>query len=66
LHVSWKPEDKRVWLGRPDQRGSYQGQRGGIGTIPRLLDEWRGQLALEPAMTEMYEALVALNAARGR
>ncbi len=55
-----------MWLGRPDQPGSYQGQRGGIGTISKLLDEWRARLALDPAMLEKYEALVALDAARGR
>jgi hypothetical protein len=66
LHVSRKPDDRRVWLGRPDQPGSYHGQRGGIGTISKLLDEWRGQLALDPTKREMYEALVALDAARGR
>jgi len=59
LHVSRKPEDKRVWLGRPDQKESYRDQRGGIGTISKLLDEWR-------PMAEMYEALLALDAARGR
>ena len=66
LHVSRKPEDKRVWLGRPDQPESYRGQRGGIGTISKLLDEWRARVALDPALAEMYEALVALDAARGR
>ena len=66
LHVSRKPDDARVWLGRPDEPGSYRDQRGGIGTISKLLDEWRSQVALDPAMLEMYEALVALDAARGR
>jgi hypothetical protein len=66
LHVSRKLEDKRVWLGRPDQPGSYHGQRGGIGTISKLLDEWAAQVELDPAMKEMYDALVALDAARER
>lgn len=64
--MSRKPEDKRVWLGRPDQPETYQDQPGGIGTISKLLDEWRAQVALDPAIAEMYEALVALDAARGR
>ena len=66
LHVSRKADDARVWLGRPDQPGSYQDQRGGIGTISKLLDEWRAQVALDPAKREMYDALVALDGARGR
>ncbi len=66
LHVSRNPEDQRVWLGRPEQPETYQGQPGGIGTISKLLDEWRAQVALDPAMLEMYEALVALDGARGR
>ena len=44
-----------MWLGRPDQPESYQGQPGGIGTISKLLAEWK----------EVYDALVALDAARG-
>ena len=62
LHVSRKPEDKRVWLGRPDQPEFYRDQRGGIGTISKFLDEWRQ----DPAMADMYEALVALDTTRGR
>ena len=64
LHVSRKPDDKRVWLGRPEQPETYQGQPGGIGTISKLLDEWRARVALDPAMAEMYKALAALDAAR--
>jgi hypothetical protein len=66
LHASRKSEDKRVWLGRPDQPESYRDQPGGIGTIGKLHDDWRAQFALDPAMREMYEALVALEAARVR
>jgi hypothetical protein len=58
LHVSRKQTEKRVWLGRPDQPESYRDQRGGIGTISKLLDEWQDQVE-DPAMVEMYEALVA-------
>lgn len=35
LHVSRKSGDGRVWLGRPDQPGSYRDQRGGVGTISK-------------------------------
>jgi hypothetical protein len=66
LSVSRKPGDERVWLGRLDKPGSYHGQRGGIGNIGKLLDKWRAQLALDPAMPELYEARVALEAARAR
>ena len=38
LHVSRKNNDRRVWLGRPDEPGSYRQQRGGIGTVDKLLD----------------------------
>ena len=55
-----------MWLGTPDEPGSCRDQRGGIGTIDKLLDEWRAQVALDPAKRELYEALVALDAARGR
>ena len=57
LHVSRKLDDNRVWLGRPDDPKTYRGQRGGIGTISRLFDDWRSRVALDPAMSEKYEAL---------
>jgi hypothetical protein len=62
LHVSRKPGDERVWLGQPGDPSSYANQRGGIGTIDKLLDEWRSRVALEPAAAEMYAALAALKA----
>jgi hypothetical protein len=62
LHVSRKPGDERVWLGQPGDPSSYANQRGGIGTIDKLLDEWRSRVALEPAAAEMYAAFAALKA----
>lgn len=56
LHVSRKKGDQRVWLGRPDVRGSYMDQRGGIGSINRLLDRWKADVEAG----ELYSALSAL------
>ncbi len=39
LYVSRKKDDKRVSLRRPDVPGSLHDQRGGIGTIDKLLDQ---------------------------
>jgi hypothetical protein len=66
VFVSRKPEDERVWLGRPNVPGSFYGQRGGIGNIRNLLDEWRARIALDPKMPEMYAALVALAGRKDR
>ena len=48
LTVSRKPGDNRVWLGSPDDLSTFRGQRGGVGTIDKMLDEWRAKLALTP------------------
>jgi hypothetical protein len=66
LVVSRKRGDERVWLGRLEQPGSYRGQRGGIGTIGKLLNEWRASIALDPESAEMYEALTKLAARKGK
>jgi len=64
LAVSRKPEDERAWLGRPDEPASYRGQRGGVGTIDHLLDEWRSEIATSDEARELYEALSALKQRR--
>ena len=60
LLVSRKRDDRRVWLGRPNDPESYAQQRGGIGTVDKLLDEWRGRIALDDDAAELYWALSAL------
>lgn len=61
LAVSRKIGDHRVWLGRPDEPGSYHGQRGGIGTLDQFLDDLRGRVATGTAEDrEVYEAATAL------
>jgi hypothetical protein len=57
LTVSRKPGDNRLWLGSPDDLSTFRGQRGGVGTIDKMLDEWRAKLELDPAMLELYGAL---------
>ena len=64
LLVSRKPNDTRVWLGQPDNPQSYDQQRGGIGNIDKLLDEWRAQIALDAGAAELYWALSALASSR--
>ena len=56
LHMSRKTGDQRVWLGRPDVAGSYMDQRGGIGSMKKLLDEWKA----DAEAAELYRALSAL------
>jgi hypothetical protein len=59
--VSRKPGDDRVWLGRRDEPGSYQGQRGGIGTLERFLDDLRARLATgSDEDRELYHAAADL------
>ena len=60
LSVSRKNDDRRVWLGRPDDPASYNDQPGGIGRIDKLLDEWCARIALDPTDAELYWALSAL------
>jgi hypothetical protein len=62
--VSRKPNDRRVWLGRPGDPQSYDQQRDGIGLIPKLLDEWFSQIAEDEQVAERYWALSALDARR--
>lgn len=66
LVVSRKPDDRRVWLGHPGEPETWQGQRGGVGTIDNLLGEWFGKIASDPEARELYWALSALRDARGR
>jgi hypothetical protein len=62
LVVSRKAHDRRVWLGRPDDPGSYSGQRGGVGTIDKLLNQWMGRMAHDAEAAELHRALSALAA----
>ena len=62
MDVSRNESDRRVWLGRPEDPGSYTGQPGGIGTIDKLLDEWGAGSDAEAA--ELYAALKALESSR--
>jgi hypothetical protein len=65
VSVSRKPGDKRVWLGRTDDPASYRNQRGGIGTIDRVLDDLRPRLTeAAPEDLELYHALSELKARR--
>lgn len=64
LLVSRKPNDRRVWLGRPGDPQSYDQQRGGIGLIQKLLDEWFSQIAVDEQAAELYWALSALDSRR--
>ena len=66
LVVSRKRGDPRVWLGRPEEKASWQGQRGGIGKIDKLLDEWFAEIASNPEARELHLALSALRDARAR
>lgn len=52
--------DNRVWLGRNDDQKSWSGQRGGIGSIPKMLDEWFSRIALDDDARLLYDALRAL------
>ncbi len=56
LLVSRKANDQRVWLGRRNDPESYAQQRGGIGTIDRLLDDWRAQIALDAGVRDLLGA----------
>lgn len=60
MAVSRKRNDKRVWLGRPDDPKSWDQQRGGIGTVPKLLDEWFSRIALDAEARELHMALSAI------
>jgi hypothetical protein len=62
LNVSRKKDDRRVWLGRPDDPGSFSGQAGGIERIDKLLDEWGARSDAEGA--ELFSALKALASSR--
>jgi hypothetical protein len=62
LLVSRKKDDRRVWLGRPDDKASYNDQLGGIGNVDKLLDDWRAQIASDAEAREKYWALSALAA----
>lgn len=62
MTVSRKKDDRRVWLGRPDEPGSFNDQPGGIGNIDRLLDEWKARSDAEAEV--LYSALKALVASR--
>jgi hypothetical protein len=65
LSVSRKHGDDRVWLGRPGEPSSYRGQRGGIGTLDRLLEDLRGRLATgTDEDRELYDAAAALKRRR--
>ena len=66
MGVSRKPHDERCWIGRRDDPGSFQGQAGGVGKIEAPLSEWRGQLALNDEVLDLYSALSALQAIKGR
>lgn len=58
--MSRKKDDRRVWLRQPDVPGSYRQQRGGIGTVDKLLEEWSARIALDTEVAELYWALSAL------
>jgi hypothetical protein len=60
MAVSRKRGDNRVWLGRPDDPKSWDQQRGGIGTVDKLLDDWLARIALDAEAAELYWALSAL------
>jgi hypothetical protein len=62
LSVSRNESDRRVWLGRPDEPGSYTGQAGGIGRIEDLLDQWGARDDSEAR--ELYSALKVLASSR--
>ena len=63
LTISRKPNDDRVWLGRPGEKGSYDGQPGGIGNVRPLLDDWLAGIT-DPGIAEQYWALRALDQAK--
>jgi|ERR671924_119199 hypothetical protein len=61
VSVSRKPGDKRVWLGTAGEPSSYRGQRGGVGTIDRFIDDLRARLATgTDEDRELYNAVIAL------
>jgi hypothetical protein len=60
MAVSRKRGDDRVWVGVQGDPKSWDQQRGGVGTIPKLLDEWRARLALDTESADLYWALSAL------
>lgn len=62
MDVSRLESDRRVWLGSPNDPGSYGGQAGGIGTIDKLLDEWGARSDAEAKV--LYSALKALASSR--
>ena len=65
MAISRKRGDKRVWLGRPDDLGSWDQQRGGIGNIDKLLDEWHARIALDDEARDLFWALSALRSRKG-
>jgi hypothetical protein len=58
MDVLRKKSDRRVWLGRPDNFGAFSGQRGGIGRVDKLLEEWGARTDVEGE--ELFSALRAL------
>jgi hypothetical protein len=67
MAVSRKDGDDRVWFGVPvlgvsggHSTSKGAGQRGGIGTADKLLEEWSGRIALDPDARELYSTLRAL------
>jgi hypothetical protein len=58
MEVLRKKGDPRVWLGRPDNFGAFSGQRGGIGRVDKLLEEWGARTDVEGE--ELFSALRAL------
>jgi hypothetical protein len=66
MAVSRKLNDHRVWLGREDDPSSWDHQRGGIGRIDKLLDEYLSRIALDAEARMLYFALRELDAARRR
>ena len=53
--------DRRVWLSDADDwlqsHGYEKAGKGGLGTIDKLLDEWRGRAATDPEAEELWRAL---------
>jgi hypothetical protein len=64
MAVSRKRGDNRVWLGRPDDPKSWDQQRGGVGTIDKLLNEWLARIALDAEAADLYWALSALQSSK--
>jgi hypothetical protein len=65
MAISRKRGDSRVWLGNPDERYTWKGQRGGIGTIRNLEADWFHRIVSDAEARECYYALRALVREKG-